>query len=148
MIIFSISGGQTSGTGLADILISREESLAVTTHNSTIYIEKLTMDSTIAEAGDYLLLWSYGWNADTTVFDFNARIQQDDTTDLMIHNQEVKDANGIFESTGSDQRHLASGHIPMALSPGVYQFDIDFKSQSATAEVSMWDARLTLIRMN
>lgn len=127
--------------------IFEAESASVVTHNSTTFLEKLTASTGAIEAGDYILFWSYNWNADTTTTSFVAQLEQDDTTVLMDHVQEPKDNTGDFANTGSDQQHNASGFIPLTLGAGTYQFDIDFRTETATTEVSMWNARLFMIRV-
>jgi hypothetical protein len=128
-------------------MIFNVEDATVTTHNNTAFVEKLTATTPTLIAGDYILYWSYAWNADTTRRNFEARIQQDNTTDLMVHVQEPKDATGNFMSTGSDQRHRASGQIPLTLGAATVQFDIDFKAPNSRTDVSMWDARMFLVRI-
>lgn len=123
------------------------EDVTVTTHNNTSYVEKLTYTTPTLVAGDYILFWSYGWNADTTSRSFEARIQQDNTTDIMVHVQEPKDASGNWANTGSDQRHRASGQIPLTLGAVTAQFDLEFKAPASNVEVSMWDARMFLVRV-
>ena len=131
--------------------IARAESLGVTTHNSTSYLEKLSLTTPALDAGEYLLFWSYGWNSDSTVVNFRSRIQEDNTTDIMLHEQEPKDAGGAgappYDQTGTDQKHRAAGQIVRTLGAGVHTFDIDFETQNASVEVSMWDARLILFRL-
>lgn len=133
--------------------IARAEDTTVTTHNSTTYLEKLKLTTPALVAGDYMLMWSYGWNADATNQNFRARIHEDDTTEIMLHEQEPKDAGGggaalpPFDNTGTDQKHRASGQIFRTLGAGVHTFDIDFETQNANVEVSMWDARMILLRL-
>lgn len=128
--------------------IGQAESLGVTTHNSTTYLEKLSLSATSLAAGQYLLFWSYTWNIDSSSQNFQARIQEDNTTDLLVHVEEATDNTGNYAGTGSDQRYPASGVILTTVGAGNHQWDIDFQAPNATTEVSMWDARLVLYRLS
>lgn len=128
-------------------LIVQGNSAAVFTHNSLNYQEKLSISTGTILAGNYMLFYSYKWNIDSTAHNFDARIQQDNTTVIHHHVEEATESGGSFESTGSSQKMPASGWIPLTLGGGSYQFDLDFKAPVVNVAVSMWDARMYFQRV-
>jgi hypothetical protein len=124
------------------------QSDAVSTHNNTSFVEKLSISTGAIVAGDYILYYSYKWNIDSTSKNFEAQIEQDDTTVLHSHVEEATDATGDYASTGSDQKMPVSGFIPLTLGAGTYQFDLDFKAPTSSVPVSMWDVRMFVQRVS
>lgn len=122
---------------------------ALVTTVSTAFLQHNSLTATVTEPGDYLLLWSYAWNHDSTGNDFIARIQQDNTTpNLMDHRQEPKDSAGTLAASGTNQIHRAAGQILLnGLTAGSYVFDIDFTTQNGGVESSMADSKLIFFRV-
>ena len=121
------------------------ESLGETVMTSTTFLEKVSIAPTVP-AGTYRLDWSYQWNHDATTNDFEAQIEQDDSTQIMFHKQEPQDSGG-GGTGGTDQRFRASGFILLTLAAGSYQFDLDFRTSSGGDESMMADARLMFYRI-
>ena len=125
-----------------------EESLAASTTtvaNSFVQKLRLTITVTAANAGTYRLDWSYFWNFDNQANDFRARIQEDDTTTLMEQRQEPKDSAGSGIG-GTNQRFPAAGTIVRTLTPGTYDYDLDYTTSSGD-EASIFDARMIMHRI-
>jgi len=127
------------------------ESLGVSTTTADTYQEKLQLGVTV-KGGRYRLGWSFGWNHDDIGTDFKARIQQDDTTDLMVMSQEPADAGGTgtgdWSNTGTSQRYTAGGFILLTLSAGSYDFHLDYCSEQNGKASSIWDARFDFWRVS
>jgi hypothetical protein len=65
----------------------------------------------------------------------------------MIHEQEPKDAGGVFVSTGTDQKHRAAGFIYEILD-GINTINIDWgRTGPKGIETSIWDTRLEVWRV-
>ena len=125
------------------------ESLGNSITTSTAFVQKLRLSSTIPAGGTgtYRLDWSYFWNHDSQANDFLARIQQNDASTLMDHQQEPKDSAGSGTG-GTDQRFPASGMIFLSLTAGVaYNFDLDFATNDGNSSSAMFEARMTLYRI-
>ena len=118
--------------------IAEEASQSSTT--STSYIRKLRLTTGVIPAGDYKLTWFYNWAGNSTSRDFRAQIELDDTTQLMYHSQEPKDA-------GTDQRHLSSGFTIVTLTNASHDIDLDYKVEnSSVAYIS--NTKLELFRIS
>jgi len=122
--------------------------LTITTHNNTNFVEKLSVSTGSIPAGDYVLHYSYKWNIDSTAQNFEAQIQQNNTTVVHSHVEEATDSTGDYANTGSDQKMPTSGFITLTLGAGTYTFDLDFKAPTAQVAVSMWDARIYIQRVS
>ena len=90
---------------------------------STTYQQKLRLNVTNVPAGKYRLGWSYEWQHRNTSNDFRGRVQMNDSTTLMEHQQESQDA-------GSDQYIPTNWFTYLDLTAGSYFFDIDYNSSS------------------
>jgi len=124
------------------------ESTGVSTTTSASAQNKITLTTATLEAGVYRLEVSYGWNGDSTVTDFIARVQQDGSDLGEWHWQEPKDSGGAFGSTGTAQRHYMTRIYHLSLSAQSYTFTLDYATATAGDEASIWDAYMTLWRMS
>ncbi|MEE9481201.1 MAG: hypothetical protein V3V34_11760 [Kiloniellales bacterium] len=124
-----------------------EETTADTTSGSTpVQYLRLTTPASLP-AGTYHVAWFYVWQHNNTGTDFAARVQVDDTTDLIdpagtgIHRQEPKDVM-------TTQRQPVSGFAEVVLTAGAHDIDLDFWSATATGTAQLFHARLMLYRVN
>lgn len=131
------------GTEYAD-----QVSAAVSTTTSTTFQQKMRLSVSTIPAGRYRLEVSYMWNHDSIANDFEARVQQDDTTDLYFHKEEPTDSLGSFGATGTNQRVATSKTILLDLAAGDYDFDLDYRTDSGGDESSIWDAVMTFWRVS
>lgn len=98
-------------------------------------------------AGTYEIGWYYVWQHSNLTTSFVARVQIDDTTDLIdpsgtgIHREEPKDV-------ATTQRLVSSGFATVALGAGAHDIDIDFWIAPATGTGTMHHARLRLMRVS
>jgi hypothetical protein len=100
------------------------------------------------EAGTYRLEVSYGWNSDSNQIDFKSQVQQDSSTLGEHHQQEAKDSAGTFGATGTNQRYYLTRVYHLSLSAQSYTFTLDYSTETAGNEASMWDAYMSLWRMS
>ena len=125
-----------------------EQSLAISTTTSTTFQTKVTFSYTPPAAGKYLLLVSYGWNHDATNSDFEARVQQDAVTLGQIHKQEPQDSGG-GDPTGTDQRYLAMRYYLLDFTTTTAKsFTLQYRTDDAGDESSIWDAYLCCFRVS
>jgi len=113
------------------------ESLTQSSTNSTSPIRKLRMSMTDLPSGRYRIGWYYEWALGSASSDFRARVQINDTTDLMYQSQEAKDP-------GTDQSMPASGYAYIDLTEGNHDIDLDYWAESNTAYIK--NARLEIWR--
>ena len=141
-------GGQANIQNVYGSNYTYAESLTVTTTNSTSFQEKLKLTTASLPVGTYRIGWSFQWNHDNTGNDFLGRIQMDDTTTLGNYQIEPKDSAGTFSTTGTNQKFGLAGFAQVALTTGVHFFDIDFATENASDESSIWNARLEFWRVS
>lgn len=123
------------------------ESLGVTTYhfpNSSTWINKINQNWTLP-AGTYFVCWRYNWNADTVSYDFQSEFLINNAS-VEEHQQEPTDANGNWNSTGSDQKYTVSSFAIVTLSAGSHNFKIRF-SMSTGETASIWGAKVSLWRV-
>ena len=101
---------------------TKAERLAEHTTSSTSWVDHLEFNTPIVPAGDYILTFFYNWGCDSTSDNFNAEILLDGSN-IMTHVEMATDS-------GSDQRAIASGQIPIVLSAGAHNFKMHFKASS------------------
>jgi hypothetical protein len=137
-----------AGSGQADITISSvggeffsAENLATGSTNSTTPIERVSLLVTgLASGNSYIVVWSYQWRYTDTGQDFIARVQLDNTTDLMNHQQEPKD-------NGTNQRFPVSGFAIVTGLSGSHTFDLDYRSSNSGDTSFIYNARLAFWRV-
>jgi len=126
-----------------------EESLppsTTTVANTFVQKVRLTLTVTASNTGTYRLDWSYFWNLDSQANDYRGRVQENDTTTLMEQRQEPKDSAGGGGIGGTNQRFPAAGTVLRTLTPGTYNYDLDYTTSSGD-EASIFEARLIMYRI-
>jgi len=131
------------------------ESLGVSTtlfdENQTAFQNKLSMTTGALPLGDYRIGVSYGWNSDTTAYDFEGKFLVNNIQEGELHKQEAQDSAGSFSTTGTDQRHYTSRTFYLLQISGIQNFDLEYRSSYAGGdtprEASMWDARIEIWRV-
>lgn len=121
--------------GVGDVLSEGQSST-----NSTTPQLKLRMTITDVPEGKYRIGWYYEYGGSNISSDFHGRVRIDDTTDIMEHRQEPKEA-------GDDQSSLACGFAYPDLTSGNHNIDIEYWSESASATVYIKNARLEIWRV-
>lgn len=137
------SGG---GSGVWGTDAAYAESLSTSITTSTTYQNKIILNVNATAFGTYRVGWSYKWNADTTSFDFLARLTDGASTTYWEHVQEPQDSAGDFDGTGSDQQHQAGGFFYLDLTAGAHTFVLQWASGSNGNEASIWNAALEFWR--
>jgi hypothetical protein len=129
----------------SDLLNAYDATVRSTT--ATTWLQALRISVGPLVAGTYRLGWSYNWNHDDTGSDFLAQIEQNDTTQLYLHQQEPQDDSGTFGATGTDQKHQTGGFMYLTLVAGSYTFDLDFSTSATGKTSSIWNSRLEFWRI-
>lgn len=114
------------------------ESLSQSSTSSTSPVRKLRMTATISEEGRYRIGWYYEWASSSQSYDFRARVQLNDTDDLMYHSQEVQDS-------GTDQNIPVCGYAYVNLTAGDHNIDLDYWNERYTSYIQR--ARLEIWRV-
>ena len=133
-----------------EFIASDEETTAFVT-TSTTFQEFLSLTFTAPLATNYEVRWFYVWSHDSQANDFEARVQLDNTTDLIdpndtgIHKQEPKDSAG-GGTGGTNQRYVAAGHRIVALTQGSHDVDLDFRTSSGGDESTVYHAVISVRR--
>lgn len=123
------------------------DSDAVSTTTSTTFQQKLRLTTASIPAGTYRIGWSYQWNHDSTNNGYEGRVQIDDSTEIMFHQQEPQDSGGTFGTTGTDQQYQLSGFKHISLTAGVHTIDIDYRTNNGANASSIWNARIEIWRV-
>jgi hypothetical protein len=113
------------------------EDLSQTTSKNPV--QKLRMNLTDIQAGRYRIGWYYEWSHSSTSRDFRARVQLNDSIDLMYHSQEIKD-------WGTDQSVPVCGFSYQDLDDGDHFIDLDFWAEGFTAYIQ--NAKLEIWRVS
>ena len=106
---------------------------AQSTTTSTTYINKLTYTTPTIPAGYYRIGWQFEWRRNSTTNDFRARVQVDNTTNIMEMHEESKDPNSW---------HPASGFDIIQLTAGSHTIDIDFAGETTGSTSYIRRARI------
>lgn len=110
---------------------------AVSTSNSTTYVNKLTMTTTSLPLGTYRVSWRAETQSAATNNSVDARIQLNATTDLGSRIQEAQDVRDWYNF---------SGFVYLSLS-GINTFNMDYRSNPAASNMSIRRARIELWRV-
>ena len=116
----------------------------------------LSLTTNVPETGNYKISWNYDWSINTTGNDFLARVQVDNTTTLMEHQEEIQDSGGggpTFDNTGggttatgTNQIHVAAGFDIINLTAGSHTIDLDFAGELASLEPAIHRGIITIER--
>ena len=117
-----------------------DESQSSTT--STSFQEKLSMTTgNLVDGAKYLISWCYRWRASSTTQDFLAQVQLNNTTTVMSHRQEPKDA-------GANQVYVNSGFYEYTASgTGSLSIDLDYCSSNVAVTAYISEARMSFWRV-
>ena len=125
-------------------------------NQSTSYEEYLKLSFIVPEDGIYRLFFRYTWSLNSTGDDFIARLQLDDTTNLVEFVTEPQDAGGTgvtlpivgggSTSTGTNQRFTKTGLEMLTLTAGSHFIDLDWRCSASNTEATIYKAQLTIER--
>ena len=135
-----------TGGGIYGSEFHYAESNTVTTINNENFVTKVSLTTASLPAGTYQIDFSYSWNLNSTQRDIEVQFCLDSSPMGYDHRQEPQDSGGSFGSTGSDQKHLAFKRYFRSLN-GVHTIELDFRTTDDDVAASMWDANITLIRV-
>lgn len=122
-------------------------------NQTTTEFTYLTLTTTVPEAGDYKISWSYNWSLNSTGSDIIIRVLQG-VTELLNHIEEPQDSAGTginltnttggTTNTGTDQRRNEAGFDVVSLAAGSNTFTLTLNSNVASTEAALYKACLTL----
>lgn len=104
------------------------ESLSLSSTNSNVAQRKLRLNLNNLIEGRYRIGWYYEWYHSLMSADFRARVQINDSIDLMYHSQESKDS-------GNDQSTPVCGFGYYNFLQGNHSIDLDYWSESGTSYI-------------
>ena len=146
-----------AGDGYVAKLIFEREADRTTPlgHNQTFYAQMLRLTVDLPETGDYIIDWGFQWSYNDTGSNFLARIQLDDSSDVVAYSIEPADSGGAginvslatggTDNTGTDQRVYTSGSKTVkGLSAGSHNFDLDIASQSGGVVGCIYQAEIRI----
>jgi len=140
MDVVNDGGGQATVFIIFGRWIVQGESLGLSTTTSTTYQQKLRITTGPIEAGNYRIGWSYDWQMTSNNYNFDARVQVDDTTTIMDHVEEPQDAS-------TAQRHYVGGFAYVTLTAATHNVDLDYRSSNASGTARIQNARLEIWRV-
>jgi hypothetical protein len=141
--VLALASGAVVGTGTSVY------AAAVSTTTSAIFQTKVEILNSTLAAGTYRFIASYGWNVDSTASDIEVQVQEKVGAGayaniVELHKQETSESAGTFGVTGTDQRFNTTRIFERTLSAAVYSWRIQYRSETSTIAVSMWE---TLLRI-
>lgn len=120
----------------------------ITTNNTTTWESKALLEFPMIAGHTVRWGWTYMWNYDATTRDFLAKILVNGV-EYFLHQQEPKDTGGGFGSTGTDQKHPASGFDYFtATATGNTTIEIQYRSSLNGTRASIWECRLEQWRVS
>lgn len=111
------------------------ESLGQSVNNVAAPLLKVRLTTPVIPAGEYRIGWSYTWGLSNTANDFQAIIEENDTTIIYTHRQEPKDA-------ATTQQNPGGGFGNRTLIAGVHTFDLEFQPIVGGDEARIAQARI------
>lgn len=129
---------EISDVGHAIGIAGDAESLDQSSTNSRNPIQKLRLNISGLISGRYRIGWYYEWSHSSSKYDFRARVQINDSINLMYHSQEAKDR-------GNDQSVPQCGYAYQNLDDEVYNIDLDYWSENNTSYIQ--NVRLEIWRV-
>ncbi len=151
-IINATGGGSVYGTNLNRFTAAAEVN---TSAPHTNWVNRINVNTSSLEAGDYELILSYGYNHNATNSDFESRLSFDGTIlgDVFgngtTHKQEPKDSSGSGGSSGSSQQFAFTKVFELnGLTTGVKPIVFDFRSDDSSDLSTTWDVYIKLIRVS
>ena len=124
-----------SGTPGIVSIIKYDSSEGESSTTNTIYTQKLRLTSGVIPPGDYIIKWYYEWQYKHGSFQFKARVQMDDTTDLMEHIEQPDNISSWSPVSGFKRETLIAGN---------HYIDLDYCGSKTGAESKIRRARLEL----
>ena len=120
----------------------------------TTWVNRINVNTSALEAGDYELTLSYGWNHNATNSDFESRLSFDGTIlgDVFgngtTHKEEPKDSSGTGGGSSTSQQLNFSRTFPMTLTAGIKPIVFDFRSDDSSDLSTTWGVYIKLIRVS
>jgi len=108
----------------------------------------------IFTAGDYEILCSYGWNHNAIGSDFESKITFDSNilfdpfANGVSHKEEPKNLEGNGGSSGTSQQLSFSAATIVTLTAGTKTLLVDYRTDSAGDESTIWDVFISIKKIN
>lgn len=126
----------------------RAESLGVSSTNSLVFQNKVTLNTTVLPAGTYRVAFIYGWNHNATDSDFEAEFLEDSSSMGEIHKQEPQDSAGVFGTTGTSQRYYENRVFHTTfVSAASHTYELNWRTDDGGDTSSIWEAIIELWRV-
>lgn len=117
-----------------------DEDLDWSSTSSTSWQRKLRLTTQNLPAGLYRIGWSYRWHRDADNRDYAARVELNNTTDIMLHEEEPSDSD--------DNQKLRVGGFAYHSLSGINTIDIDFRNVQGGSTSYMAEARLEIWKVS
>lgn len=124
-------------------LVYQIEDEDCTSTSSTSWQEKLELQVLSLPEGTYKLEWSYEWAHSHSSYVFSGRLQINNTTTIMQHEEKPR-TSGNFNSYS----YPIAGFKILDLTAGDYEFDLDFRTNKSNKSAYIRRARMALWRIN
>lgn len=127
--------------------------LLVTTTTTDTMTSKIAAVATALVAGTYKVTVSYGWSHNSAQNDIEVELLVNTASITaapsgLIHKQEPKDSAGTSGATGTNQIYTFTKTFTQVFADGATpSFDLNYRSEIAGVESSLWDAQIILERI-
>jgi hypothetical protein len=128
-----------SVASIASIPTWTTKSLGESNRTNTNWFEKVSLSVTADEDGYWLVWWSGEVRVTDSAARVEARVQQDDTDDLMLSDWHPDSVGNVGWGPFGMQAHRF-------LSKGVHTFDVDFRTSTSGKQVSMRNVRISALK--
>ena len=106
---------------------------------STSWKNVIKFETDVLVDGFYNIAFTYTWRYSAGNRDFQARVLIDDSLEVILHREEPKDS-------GSDQRFLRSGNLPIHLGDGIHTLQIQYRTSSTSDTANIYYANMQIWR--
>lgn len=159
-LLLKLGGGTTNflradgtwsapGSGVFGSEYDYQEKTTLQSTSSTSWQQYTRLTTSSLPAGTYRIGWMYVWNYSDPADEWMARLQVDDTTDLI----NPGDATYPYQrhelpDGGIDQRYYNAGFRHVTLTAGVHDIDLDFRSDEAADTARMYHGQIEIWRVS
>lgn len=120
----------------------------VSTTNSTTPLNKVSLVTPSLPIGSYRVAVNYEWNGSSTSQEFLSQVTYNAAI-VRDHKQRPSSKQGTFGSTGSGQKYNSELVFYFTIvAPGIQTINLDWYSNNAGANASIWNSSIELWRVS
>ncbi len=144
VLLNNLSG---DGGGIFGSELQEASSDALSSTTSTTFVQKLRLTTGSLPSGKYRIGWYYEWSSSATGNEFISRIQLNDTTTIMTHDERAPIQTGTPSPDLTIVYQQSGFHYVDSIS-GVQNIDLDYHSETSSMTVYIQNVALEIWRVS